>query len=141
MKVYISHAHTDDSFVSKVEAGLEKVGLEVWNANREVLPADNWVDKIAQALKESEAMVVLVTPDALRSNWVRWEIEYALGERGYRKRLIPVLVRKPEGDIPWILRRLPMIDMEEFTEEVGINQISQALLKAAQSPTSMSETP
>ena len=141
MKVYISHAHTDDSFVSKVEAGLEKVGLEVWNANREVLPGDNWVDKIAQALKESEAMVVLVTPDALRSNWVRWEIEYALGERGYRKRLIPVLVRKPEGDIPWILRRLPMIDMEEFTEEVGINQISQALLKAAQSPTSMSETP
>ena len=141
MKVYISHAHTDDSFVSKVEAGLEKVGLEVWNANREVLPGDNWADKIARALKESEAMVVLVTPDALRSNWVRWEIEYALGERGYRKRLIPVLVRKPEGDIPWILRRLPMIDMEEFTEEVGINQISQALLKAAQSPTSMSETP
>lgn len=131
MKVFISYAHADDAFVRKVEAGLEKVGLEVWDANREVLPGDNWADKIAQALKESEAMVVFLTPEALRSNWVRWEIEYALGEQGYRKRLIPVLVGKPEGDVPWILRHLPMIDMGELTEEEGINRISQALLEAA----------
>lgn len=141
MKVFISHAQTDDTFVRKVEAGLEKVGLEVWDASREILPGDNWADKIAQALKESEAMVVFLTPDALRSPWVRWEIEYALGEQRYRKRLVPVLAGKPDGDVPWILRRLRMIDMEEFTEEEGINQISQALLKTAQSPASAEETP
>ena len=87
----------------------------------------------ARALRESEAMVVLLTPDALRSSWVRWEIEYALGEQGYRKRLIPVLVGDPKilEDVPWILRHLQMINLGEYPEEEGVNQIAQALLEAA----------
>lgn len=133
MKVLISHAYTDDPFVRKVAAGLEKVGLEVWDAT---LPGDNWADKISQALQEPEAMVVLLTPDALRSSSVRWEIEYALGQQGYRERLIPVLVGDPEKlpkeDVPWILRRLHMIELGEYAEEEeGIHQIAQALLEAA----------
>ena len=134
MKVFISHAYTDEPFVKKVVAGLEKVGLEVWDATREILPGDNWADKVARALKESEAMVVLLTPDALRSNWVRWGVEYALGEQSYRNRLIPVIVGDPQEiskeDVPWILRRLHMIDMGEYAEEEeGINQIAQVLLE------------
>ena len=136
MKVFISHVYTDDPFARKVAAGLEGVGLEVWDATREILPGDNWADRVAQALKESEAMVVLLTPDALRSSSVRWEIEYALGEQNYRNRLIPVLIGDPEDipkeNVPWILRRLQMIDMNEYVEEEeGINQIAQALLEAA----------
>ena len=136
MKVFISHAYTDDPFVRKVAAGLEEVGLEVWDATREILPGDNWADKIAQALQESEAMVVLLTPDALLSSPVRWDIQYALGEQNYRNRLIPVLIGDPENlpkeNVPWILRRLQMIDMNEYVEEEeGINQIAQALLEAA----------
>ena len=132
MKVFISHAYTDDPFVRKVAAGLEKVGFEVWDATREILPGDNWADKVARALEESEAMVVLLTPDALRSNWVSWEIQYALGEQRYRNRLISVIVgdpeELPEEDIPWILRRLQMIDISEYDEEEeGINQIAQTL--------------
>ena len=135
MKVFISHAYTDEPFVRKVAAGLEKVGLEVWDATREILPGDNWAAKVARALEESEAMVVLFTPDALRSNWVSWEIQYALGELSYRNRLISVIVGDPEElpkeDIPWILRCLQMIDMSEYDEEEeGINQIAQAILEA-----------
>ena len=136
MKVFISHAHTDDPFVRKVAAGLEKVGLEVWDATREILPGDNWADKVARALEESEAMVVLLTPDALRSSWVSWEIQYALGEQNYRNRLVSVIVGDPgelsKEDVPWILRRLQMIDMSEYDkEEEGIDQIAQTLLQAA----------
>ena len=136
MKVFISHSYTDDPFVRKVAAGLEKVGLEVWDATREILPGDNWADKVARALEESEAMVVLLTPDALRSNWVSWEIQYALGEQSYRNRLISVIVgdleELPEENVPWILRRLQMIDMGEYDEEEeGIDQIAQTLLEAA----------
>ena len=136
MKVFISHAYTDEPFVRKVAVGLEKVGLEVWDATREILPGDNWAAKVARALEESEAMVVLLTPDALRSNWVSWEIQYALGEQSYRNRLISVIVgdpkELPKENVPWILRRLQMIDMSEYDEEEeGINQIAQTLIEAA----------
>ena len=136
MKVFISHAHTDEPLVKKVATVLEDAGLEVWDDTREIMPGDNWADKVAQALQDSDAMVILLTPDALRSRWVRRDIEYALGEQSYRKRVIPVLVGDPQEfpreDVPWILRHLQMIKLAEHSrEEEGIRQIAQALLEAA----------
>ena len=96
MKVFISHAHTDEPLVRKVAAVLEDAGLEVWDDTREIMPGDNWADKVVQALQESDAMVVFLTPDAMRSRWVRRDIEYALGEQSYRKRVIPVFVGDPQ---------------------------------------------
>ena len=133
MKVFISHADTDKTFVRKVVAGLEEAGFEAWDASREILPGDNWADITARALQESEAMVVLLSPDALRSGWVRREIDYALGEQRYANRLIPVLPKElNEEEIPWILRHLRMVQLgEDAKEEEGIHQIAQALLEAA----------
>lgn len=70
---------------------LEDAGLQVWDATREIMPGDNWAATLGNALQEAQAMVVLVTPDAMRSKWVRWEIEYALGQIRFRERLIPVV--------------------------------------------------
>jgi len=133
MKVFISHAGADETFVRKVVAGLEEAGFEAWDASREILPGDNWADKTARALQESEAMVVLLSPDALRSGSVRREIDYALGEQRYSNRLIPVLPKElNEEEIPWILRHLRMIQLGgDAKEEEGIHQIAQALLEAA----------
>ncbi len=85
MKVFISHAHTDEPLVKKVAAVLEDAGLEVWDDTREIMPGDNWASKVAQALQESEAMVVLLTPDALRSSWVRRDIEYGIQKSSPKK--------------------------------------------------------
>ena len=132
MKVFISHAYTDEPFVKKVVTGLEKVGLEVWDATREILPGDNWADKVARALKESEAMVAF----SLQTLCVQIGYVGRSSEQSYRNRLIPVIVGDPQElpkeDVPWILRRLHMIDMGEYAEEEeGINQIAQVLLNAA----------
>ena len=135
MKVFISYAFNNEPLVQKVVGALEEAGFEVWDADRKILPGDNFASKIAQALRESEAMVVLLTPDALSSNWVRWEVGYALGERGYSKRLIPVLIGDPKDlpmeSVPWILRRLPMIELDESPKEEEIKKIAQALLEAS----------
>ena len=136
MKVFISYVHSDEALAQKVVAILEEAGLEVWDDTREILPGDNWAEQVAKALKESEAMVVLLTPEATRSRWVRREIEYALGEKRYSKRLIPVLVGDPtdfpQEAIPWILWRLQMVKLAEYDkEEEGIRRIAQTLLEAA----------
>lgn len=135
MKVFISYENRAEPLVQRVAAALEEAGLEVWDAARQILPGDNFAGKIAQALQESEAMVVLITPEALRSKWIRWEVDYALGEQGYARRLIPVLVGDPEElpmeNVPWILRRLPMLRLDESPEEEEIKRIAQALLEVA----------
>ena len=135
MKVFISYAHTNEILAKKVTKALEHAGLDVWNAEREIMPGDNWAKKIAEGLEGSEAMVVLLTPDAINSKIVLREIEYALGKKSFNRRLIPVLVGSPdkydENSIPWILRHLKMITLPEQGQEEGIQQITQALKEVA----------
>ena len=62
-------------------------------------------------------MVVLLTPAAIDSQWVLHEMEYALGAKNYSNRLIPVVVggrdSLPSTGIPWIVRRMPWIELRE----------------------------
>ena len=136
MKVFLSYTHNESFLAKKITSALIKNGLDVWNAETEILPGDNFAEKISNALKESDAMVVLITPESLESRNVQWEIAYALGDKSYNKRVIPVLVGSeesiPSESIPWILRKLQMIRLSkpEQTDE-GINQIAETLKKAA----------
>src|SRR5215813_11082111 len=130
MKVFISHSQKDE-FVTRRLVDIRKAeGFKVWYDKQEILPGDNWGEKIAEGLKESNAMIVLLTPDALQSDPVRWSIDYALGEKAYKQRLIPVLLGSPEefqnDNFPWILKSLKMItllgrgDNEEELKQVAL---------------------
>ena len=132
MKVFLSYAHNDIALAKKIESALEDEGLQVWNAETEILPGDNFAEKISEALKASDAMVVLLTPESLNSKWIQWEIEYALSNKSYKRRVIPVLVGSEESvsleSIPWILRKLQMIRLSKPEQaEREINQITEAL--------------
>ena len=136
MKVFMSYAHSDEPLARRVFDILKEAGLEVWDGTREVMPGDNWAAKVSEALQESQAMVVLLTPHTMRSNWVRSEIEYALGEIRFRDRLIPVVVGDPEElkneDVPWILWNLKTIRLTEHAnEEEGIKEIARTLQQVA----------
>ncbi len=136
MQIFISHSHNDEMFARKVASFLENQGLNVWEASNEIFPGDNWAAKISQGLQESNAMVVLLTPESLKSIWVQRDVEYALGALEYSGRLIPVLIDPDktiaEDDIPWILKRLNIIDLTEHeTEEDGIRKIADTLLASS----------
>jgi len=137
MKVFLSHAATDQTLARKVSKVLQKSGLDVWDEQSEIFPGDNWAEKIGQALKEANAMVVLLTPAGVKSHSVHREIEYALGEKTYRQRLIPVFVGSPEKfqdeEIPWILRRLKSIRLTETEQpDEDLQQIADMLREVAE---------
>jgi len=136
MKVFISHSHETKALAKKVSEALKRAGLDDWNDEQEILPGDNWAEKIGQALESSEAMVVLLTPEVLNSPTVLRDIEYALGRKTFNKRLIPVLVGSEENiplqKLPWILKRLNMIKLPAYgRQEESIDRITQALQAVA----------
>ena len=55
----------------------------------EVLPGDNLPLKIGEALKQADAMIVVLSPEAVESNCIRHEIEYALGASNYATAIRP----------------------------------------------------
>ena len=136
MKVFISYSSKDEALAARLVAALEKAGLDAWYQKREIMPGDNWAEKIAQGLKESNAMVVLVTADALESDAVQSSISYALGEKAFSNRLIPVLVGDsqdfPSDKIPWIFKRLKTITLpRDSKNDDQFRQIVQVLKDAA----------
>ena len=125
MQVFLSYAAADAQFARALASQLGKRGLSVWAAGQEVLPGDNPWQRIGDALKKSKAMVVLISPDSMRSEHVRREIDYALGNANYEGRLFPVQVR-PTGDTPWILKRLKAIDGRQTAAKIS-ESIADAL--------------
>ena len=135
MKVFINYSSKDEALATKIVETLEEAGLDAWYKRREVFPGDNWAEKIAEGLRESNAMVVLVTPDALESDAVRDSISYALAEPAFSKRLIPVIVDDSDlliGKMPWILKRLHIVKLsKDGKNEEQFKEIAQALKDAA----------
>jgi hypothetical protein len=136
MKVFISYSQKDEALASRVVASLEEAGLDAWYSKREIMPGDNWADKIAQGLRESDAMVVLLTPNALDSESQRWDIDYALSQRPFKRRLIPVLVGDtddfPSERIPWIFSHLQTIKLsDDAKNEDQLKQLVKVLKDAA----------
>ena len=132
MKVFLSYSLQDERHARELRERLAAAGLDVWDPNERLFPGDNWALAIGKALEQAQAMVVLLSPDSVSSQNVRREIEYALGSTKYEKRLIPVVVRETR-DIPWILKKLPLMKLRDNVDEVGqrIVEILQPERKAA----------
>ena len=122
MKVFLSYANEDRKVARQLGAHLAKAGLRTWDPAEALFPGDNWALRIGEALQDAEAMVVLISPDSVKSEWVQHEIQYALGAAQYKGRLIPVLLR-PTKDIPWILKKLPTVrigrDLAQAVREIA----------------------
>ncbi len=97
----------------------------------DLLPCDHWAAEVARALEESQAMVVLLTPDAAGSAHVRREMAYALGANRYSNRLFPVVIgdrtRLPTSEIPWIVRRRPWLHLDDRGGEAQFDLTASAV--------------
>ena len=125
-KVFLTYARADEGAARELSASLQAAGFNVWDPEREILPGDEWTSSLKRALDTSDAMVVLLSPDAFQSRSVRQEVEYALVDERFSGRLIPVLVRETK-DYPWILKSLNVIRYQN-PQEAGravVNLLNQ----------------
>lgn len=129
MNVFLSYSQRDREWATALAERLGSEGFAVWDAETELFPGDNFASKIAEALESADAMIVLVSPESLASEWVRHEIDFALGSSRLSGRLIPVIVR-PTDKLPWILQKLKTIG-PEGGPGVAAESVVQALQKAA----------
>jgi hypothetical protein len=124
MNIFISYAPENEDLARDLASRLTEAGQQVWYSGGRVLPGDNAASEIGSALESSDAMIVLVTPESMRSEWVRQEINFALGSSKYAGRVIPVLV-KPTDEIPWILQKLKSVRAVKNRGEVSRQILTQ----------------
>lgn len=118
MRIFISHSTEDSDAAGELATAIASRG-------HDVLARDSGNDP----LRRADAMVVLVSPRAAASPFVRREIEFALGTPRFAERLIPVILGST-ADAPWILRKLPSFSAGPDLAQTG-RRVAEALEKTA----------
>lgn len=130
MKVFISYAAADMALAKQIGAGLKASGLQVWDPS-DVFPGENWGTKLGEALESADAMVVLLTPNSVEAPNVTMEVGFALGNKEYKGRIVPVLAAPPEElpreTVPWILYRFNPLQFTQASADKDIQNLSQTL--------------
>lgn len=91
-RVFVSHSNLDNEFTKKLVEDLRKGGAEVW-VDYERIPSGNFARSINEGLGTCQWVVLVLTPNALKSGWVGDEIDAAANlKRKKRVRdVIPIL--------------------------------------------------
>jgi hypothetical protein len=89
MDVFISYAEEDVALAEEVAAHLQQKGVTSWRYTRNSESGADYSDVVDAQIKASRVMVVLLSPQALKSHEVTIEVNTA---GRCRKRIIPILV-------------------------------------------------
>src|SRR5919109_4675204 len=103
--LFISYAREDRRVVDWIAAGLETSGYTVWIDRTGILGGAAWQRAIPREIRRAEAVLLVLSPHAVKSHWVRREFFYALRNR---VRVIPIVVR-PAEPAPEMKERLAKI--------------------------------
>jgi TIR domain len=106
-EVFLSHASQDHAKATRLRDVLVSQGVSVWFSPHHLQGADQWIDEIGKALDRCDWFMVLLTPHAVRSMWVQREFKYALIEKRFHGRIIPLLFKKCRvRSLSWTLPQL-----------------------------------
>jgi formylglycine-generating enzyme required for sulfatase activity len=114
VRVFVSHHHSpqEDAFTSKLVADLQAAGADVW-VDTERIPSGDFVRKISEGLAGRQWLVLVMTPEALRSPWVQGEVDAAYHQvkLGRMLGIIPIVAAPcEEKDIPLLWANLQRYD-------------------------------
>jgi len=125
--VFLSYSREDKSQMLSIAHALESSGIRCWT-DRELQPGiESWPKAVGKAIEEAKYVVVLLSPEAKKSDWVETELMYA--RESCNKPVIPLLVRGSKSDsVPFILSRTQHIDAVSNLE-AGIQALIVTLQK------------
>jgi class 3 adenylate cyclase/tetratricopeptide (TPR) repeat protein len=88
-RIFLSHVAKDLTTTEYIGQGLEAFGYSTWYFERDVIPGTSYLIQISQAIEECDALVLIVSQSALKSDQVTKEVVAAFEKN---KPIIPVLI-------------------------------------------------
>jgi hypothetical protein len=124
--LFISYAHSDGDEAKQLVSALRAVNVVGWLDSADIAAGTAVASAVRDALKKSSAVVVLLSPGALHSEWVQFEIGAA---EALSKKIIPVIVAGEhlEDQLPDILKGRAWIDARDRPSSEVVKELQQAL--------------
>jgi hypothetical protein len=122
-KVFLSYSYKDRPWVEAFTKTLEKAGVREWFDAANLPPGERWDELTQDALRKSQILVLILSPNSIDSPWTFFELGAAFADG---KRIIPVLTE----DLDW--RRIPFPlaryqALKEHSPEEAGNRVAEVL--------------
>jgi hypothetical protein len=128
-KVFISHTSADRTRAQRLGRLLRDYSIEYWFSREHLAHGEDWYHGIGGALESCNWLIVVGTPAAVRNTWVKREVTYALVDRRYRNRVIPLLFENCNlRRLAWSLQSIQYIDFRRGWQP-GSDQLLTQLRK------------
>lgn len=127
IRVFISYSQRDAALADRLRSDLVSRGYEVWpEADHLTLGAD-FRDQLTAGIDASiakGALILLMSPASLASDWVQFEVQYALSRKG---KVLPCLAAHVNfPDVPSTLQAVHWTELGSSYED-GLRRIVEAL--------------
>src|SRR5580704_4901259 len=110
-KVFISYSRRDLEFADRIDAALKERGFDTLIDRSEIYALEDWWKRIEALIAQADAIVFILTPDAVASDVCQSEVRFAAS---LNKRLAPIVYRRVEDRaVPAELVRLNFIFFDD----------------------------
>ena len=97
---------------------LRRHGLPVWYSRTNIRGAQQWHDEIGAALHRCDWFVLVLSPSAVESIWVKRELLFSLQENRFDNKILPLLYQDCDyRRLSWTLPSFQMIDFTQAFEQ------------------------
>jgi hypothetical protein len=119
-KIFVSHNFKDHDFTNKLISKLERdFGDRIWIDDWEIDVGDSIVEKVNEGLETSSFIIVVFSPNSIRSLWVKKELNSSLMNQlnGQDIKILPVLIKSITfQEIPFVLQDIKGIRIENISD-------------------------
>jgi len=121
-KVFISHSSRDQGLVISLANLLTRFGMEVSVAEWYLSPGERLDTKVLREIDTSNYVVILLTRQGIRSNWVQQEIGYALNKN---KHIIPLVEKGSSGEDLGALQGREYVEYDPLQPQQALIKLSE----------------
>jgi WD40 repeat protein len=125
-KVFVSYSRADGAFADSIAEILQLHGFEILIDRSDIHAFEEWWKRIETLIAQADAVIFLISPDAVASKVCNQEVEYAAS---LNKRFAPVVYRHVDTkEMPQALAQLNFIFFEdELQFDQGMDRLVEAL--------------
>jgi hypothetical protein len=126
-RIFISHSSKDAQIATWISVDLANKGHKPWLDKWKIRVGESIPTEISKGLDECDAIVLLLSPEAIKSGWVEreWQAKYWDEIQSGKTLVLPVLLK--DCKIPSLLKMKKFADFREDYNE-GMEELSKALL-------------
>lgn len=125
-RTFISHSSGDNKIAKKIANSLVERGYAVWLDEWEIKVGDSIIDKMNKGIVESDFLMILLSQNSIKSDWVTVELNAAKMKEMSKKKVFILPVLLEDCEIPALISDKRYADLRTSYRE-GVKELLKVL--------------